>query len=66
MAVEWLAVHKETTSQRAATSTTTEGSRPMHDKGKRKVVDNIEAEHNCKFKADPLVLRATLEIEAKT
>lgn len=42
--VEWLGVHKATTSQRAATSTTIEGSRPVHDKGKRKVVDSAEAE----------------------
>ena len=35
--------------------TTRKGSNPMQDKGKRNIVDNAEAEQNCKFKADPLV-----------
>ena len=42
--VEWLVVHKETTSQKETTSTTLEGSRFVHEKGKRKVAGNVEAE----------------------
>lgn len=56
---------KEETSQRAASSTTTDSGRPTHDKGKRKFVDNAAAEQSCKFKENSLVLKATLEIEAK-
>lgn len=37
----------------------------MHDQGKRKVVDSVEAAKSCKFKADTLALKAALEIEAK-
>jgi len=65
VAVEWLAVHKATTYQIAAMLATTEGRRHAHDKGKRKVSDNVEVEKSCKFKADALVLRASLEIETK-
>ena len=53
------------TSQRVASSTVVEGSRPVLDRGKRKVIDSAEAEQSCKFKEDPLVLRAALDIEAK-
>ena len=42
-----------------------EGSRPALDKGKRKVADSAKAKQTCKFKANPLVLREALEIEAK-
>ena len=37
----------------------------MHDKGKRKIVDGMEEEQRCKFRADPLVEKATMAIEAK-
>jgi len=37
----------------------------MLKKGERKFVDSAEAEKNCNFKVDPIVLRASLEIEAK-
>ena len=37
----------------------------MLNKGKSKVTDNAEVEQSCKFKADPLVLKASLEIEVK-
>ena len=51
-------------SQQVAPSTVVEGSRPVCDKCKRKVVDITKAEHSCKFKVDPLVMKETLEIEA--
>lgn len=63
--VELLAVHKVAPYQRAATLAAVEGSRPPHDKGKRKIADSTEAKQSCKFKADPLVLKATLDIEEK-
>ena len=46
--------------------TIAEGNIPAHDEGKIKIIDNVEVEQNSKFKADPLVEKATLEIEAKT
>lgn len=51
-------------SQRLAPSTTAEGITPACDEWKRKVVDIIEAEESCKFKVDPLMTKAMLEIEA--
>jgi len=54
----------EMASQQAAPSAVVEGSTPTHNECKRKVVDNIEAEKRCKFKEDPLMMKATLEIEA--
>jgi len=53
------------TSQREASSVVEEGRRLACDKGKRKVVNSIETEKSYNFKADPLVLKETLEIEAK-
>lgn len=35
------------------------------DKGKRNIVDNMEEEKRCKFRADPHVQKAYLAIEAK-
>lgn len=55
--VEWLAKKCKVASQRAPTSTIVEGNIHKHDKGKRKVNGNREAEKSCKFKADPLVLK---------
>jgi len=52
------------TSQQAAPSAVAEGSRPARDKGKRKVVDSAETGQSWKFKADPLVMKADLEIKA--
>lgn len=37
----------------------------VHDKGKRNIVNNAEVEQSCKFRIDPLVQKAALEIEAK-
>lgn len=37
----------------------------MREKGKRKVVDRMEEEKSWKFRADPLVQKAYLAIEAK-
>ena len=58
IAIEWLSKYKVTTSQREASSKASEGIIPALDKGKRKVVGNTEAEKRCKFKVDPLVLKA--------
>lgn len=63
--VEWLAKQREVASQQVALSIVAEGNKPMHDKGERKVVDNAGAEQSRKFKEDPLVMKAALEIEAK-
>lgn len=43
----------------------TKGSRPVHDQCRRKVVDSAKVEQSYKFKADPLVMKEALEIEAK-
>lgn len=64
IAIEWLEKRREAVAHRAPSSATAEGSIPTHDKGKRKVVDNAEAEQSCKIKADPLVMKAALEIDA--
>lgn len=37
----------------------------MHNKGKRKIVDYMEEEQSCKFRADPLVDKVAMAIEAK-
>jgi len=38
---------------------------PVRDKGKRKIVKNVEEEQSYKFKADPLVQKASLAIKVK-
>lgn len=58
--VEWLAKKKPAKSLAIA-----DGSRPVDDKWKRKVVDSAEAEQSYKFKENPLVMKVTLENEAK-
>jgi len=40
-------------------------SKPTQDKGKRKIVESIEAKKKYKFKEDPLVEKVALEIDAK-
>ena len=55
----------EATYRRAPAATTTDSNIPTCDKGKRKIVDNAEAEKSCKFRVDLLVEKVTLEIEAK-
>ena len=42
----------------------TKGRKPVQDKGKRKVADNIGGEISRKMKEDPLVMNFFLEIEA--
>lgn len=46
----WLAKKREAASRRAPKAATTiEVNIPVHDKGKRKIVDLMEEEKNCKF-----------------
>lgn len=52
-------------SWRAPQVATTKVNIPVRDKGKRKIVDNMEEQQSCKFQADPLVQKEALEIEAK-
>ena len=63
--MEWLAKQREAKFRRAPSLAVAEGNKPTHDKGKRKVVDSTKTDQSCKFKVDPLVLKAYLEIEAK-
>lgn len=51
-------------SQRTTPSLTAEGSTPTCDECRRKVINNTEVEKNCEFKENPLVTKATLDIEA--
>lgn len=51
------------TSHQEAPLIAAEGSTPACGECKKKVVDNMEAEQNCKFKENPLVMKSTLEIE---
>jgi len=37
----------------------------VHNKGKRKIVNNIKPKQGCKFRADPLVQKEALVIEEK-
>lgn len=53
------------TSRRAPIAVVTEVNIPTRNKGKRKIVDDEEAEQRCKFKVDPLVQKVALSIEAK-
>jgi len=48
--------------QQAVPLGTIEGSKPACNKGKRNVFDNEEVEQSYKFKAYPLVMKATLAI----
>ena len=52
-------------SRREKETTTTEGNILACDKSKRKIVDNTDVEQRCKFRVDPLVEKAYLEIKAK-
>lgn len=63
--VEWLATHKAATLDRVTTSKMAKGWELARDKGKIKVADSVETKKSCKFKADPLLMRETLDIEAK-
>jgi len=57
-------VVSEVASRRETPTTAVEVNILTHDKGKRKIVDSVEAEKSCKFMAGPLVEKATLAIEA--
>jgi len=67
--IEWLAQQHEVASWRApALVATTEIAKPsihVRDKGKRKIVDHIEEEQSCKFRACPLVEQVAMAIQAK-
>ena len=54
----------EATSRRAP-AVAAEESISVHDKGKRKIVDHMEVEKIYEFQEDPLVQKATMDIEAK-
>lgn len=61
-----LVATSQATPQRATTleETVEESSNPMHDKGKRKIVDSPGREQSCKMKEDP-IMKATLVFEVK-
>ena len=66
--VEWLVKQHEAAYRRApapAIAVATEASILVCDKGKRKTVDDMEEEKSCKFRADSLVEKSVMDIEAK-
>lgn len=63
--VQQLAMQKETTYQRATSSAVADDNKPVLQKHKRKLYNNIEVEKICKFKEGSLVLKQALEIKAK-
>ena len=50
---------------RAPKAVATEVNMPVRDKGKRKIVDSVEAEQSFKFQVDPLMQKEVFSIEAK-
>ena len=66
-AEEWLEKKCEAASWRAlvVAAVATEPSIPVHDKGKRNIVNRMEEEQSCKFQAYPFVEKETMAIEAK-
>ena len=64
IAVEWkLALY--TAAPQDETTTTEVKNKPVQDKGKRKIVEIVEAEKSYKIREDPLVEKVALEIEVK-
>lgn len=67
--MDWLAKQHEEASQRAPIAivavVAVEASIPARDKGKRNIVDCMEEEQRCKFRADSLVEKSSMAIEAK-
>ena len=66
--MEWLAKQCEATYRRAIAAkvaAAAEVSIPVHNKGKRKIVDHMEEEKSCKFRVYPLVEKAAMAIEEK-
>lgn len=64
--VEWLAKQHEATSQRVTTPVVAaNASTLVCEKGKRKIVYCMEDEKSCKFRANLLVEKAVMVIEAK-
>ncbi len=55
----------EVASRRALGATIAQVNISVHDKDKRKTVDNMEEEQSCKFLVDPLMQKVALAIEAK-
>ena len=49
MIVEWLVKQRDLASQRAPTTSAIEVNMPVHDKVKRKIVNNMEEEQSCKL-----------------
>ena len=52
----------EAASRRAQTKIVAEVNIPSHAKGKRNIIDNVEAEQCCMFGVDPLVQKEALTI----
>lgn len=65
--MEWLVKQCEAVSRRAPTpaAVAVEASIPVHDKGKRKIVNCMEEEQSYKFQTYPLVEKASVSIEVK-
>lgn len=65
IAMEWLAKQHEEASQISPSSAIVEGNIPACEKVNKKVDDSAEAKQSHRFKADPLVMKVALDIEAK-
>jgi len=52
-------------SRRALIAIVAEVNIPMHDKGKRKIINKMEEEQSFKFQEDPLVQKENLATEEK-
>lgn len=55
----------EAASRRAPAAIPAEVNIPECDKGKRNIVDSMEAEQRCKFREDPLMQKLAFGIEVK-
>lgn len=56
-------VHIETTTEE--TTTTIEGSNPAQDKGKMKIVDDLEGNKRCKVMVDLIIKKESWVVEEK-
>jgi len=64
IATTWKFALQEATPQEAITIASI-SRKLVQDNGKRKIAENLEAEKSYKFKADPLIEKETLVVEAK-
>lgn len=64
MAIEWKAP-LQAVALEEETIIAIMSSKPIHDKSKRNISKNVEANQRYKFKRDPLFERVDLEIDAK-